>query len=241
MAFYTVVPLYEYAVLCFLAVARTWALLHGGTQADMALIATGVFHAQGLLLALVVGALVARIIQYAFGPQNVPLVYEFIGGVGDVAFPDNDDDLWKSEQVHPKALQQVSGTRRYVMLLNASRQGTHFRPQECSSLFAILPAEVRQMVYRWLLVASEFDNPSQLVNEKMRSLIVPASHPRLIILSIDATALRTCRRIYEEALPILYGDNTYKFSTASSLETFKGEGLIRTACKDSLCRNSAVQ
>jgi len=97
------------------------------------------------------------------------------------------------------------------------------------------------MIYRWLLVASEIDSPSHLVNEKMRSLIIPASHPRLVILSVDATALRTCRRIYEEALTILYGDNTYKFSTASSLETFKGEGLIRTACKELLSRNQVTQ
>lgn len=97
------------------------------------------------------------------------------------------------------------------------------------------------MIYRCLLVAPEIDNPSHLVNEKMRSLIIPASHPRLIILSVDATALRTCRRIYEEALPVLYGENTYVFSTAISLETFKGEGLIRTACKPLLYRSHCIQ
>jgi len=97
------------------------------------------------------------------------------------------------------------------------------------------------MVYRLLLVTTEIDNPSQLVNEKLRSLIIPASHPRLVILSvIDATVLRTCRRIYEEALPILYGDNTYKFSIATSLEVFKGEGLIRTACKGPLRRDVVI-
>lgn len=127
------------------------------------------------------------------------------------------------------------------MLFDDSRPFTHVRSQECSPLFATLPAEVRQMVYGWLLVTSRIDDPSQLVNEKMRSLIIPASHPRLVILSIDATVLRTCRRIYEEALPLLYGDNTYKFSTATSLETFKGEGLIRTACKPLPCRDPTTQ
>lgn len=127
------------------------------------------------------------------------------------------------------------------MRLDNSRPFTHFRLQECSPLFATLPAEVRQLVYRSLLVTSEIDNPSQLVNEKMRSLIIPASHPRLVILSVDATALRTCRRIYEEAFPILYGDNTYKFSTATSLETFRGEGLIRTACKDFFLQKHVTQ
>lgn len=108
MAFYTVVLLYEYAVLFFLAVARFWALLRGGTRADMILIATGVVHAQGLLLALVFGALVARIIQYAFGPQDGVMVYDFIGGLKGLAFPYSGNDLRESEQVQPLTLQQVS-------------------------------------------------------------------------------------------------------------------------------------
>lgn len=109
MAFYTVVLLYEYAMLFFLAVARFWAFLRGGTSADMILIATGAFHAQGLLLALVVGALVARIIQYAFGPQDGTMVYDFMGGSGGLAFPYAGNDSLEPEKVQPLALQQVSG------------------------------------------------------------------------------------------------------------------------------------
>jgi len=119
MAFYTAVLFYEYAVLYFLAVARISALVVGGTKADLTLIATGVFYAQELLLAIVVCALFARIIQYAFGPHDVPLVYEFIDGLRGFVLPCDSSDLLHPEQEHPKALEQVSGTRQHVMLLEA--------------------------------------------------------------------------------------------------------------------------
>ena len=117
MAFYTAVLFYEYAVLYFLAVARISAFVVGGTKVDLTLLALGVFYAQELLLAIVVGALFARIIQYAFGPHDVPLVYEFTGGLRGFVFPCDSSDLLNPERGHPKALEQVSGTGQYIMLL----------------------------------------------------------------------------------------------------------------------------
>ena len=42
---------------------------------------------------------------------------------------------------------------------------------------------------------------------------------------IDAALLRTCRMIYSEALPMLYGLNTFQFSSGSSLRHFQNQGL----------------
>lgn len=43
---------------------------------------------------------------------------------------------------------------------------------------------------------------------------------------IDAALLRTCRLIYSEALPILYGQNTFEFSSANSIRSFQSKSLI---------------
>lgn len=44
---------------------------------------------------------------------------------------------------------------------------------------------------------------------------------------IDATILRTCRRIYQEALPVLYGDNLFQFYTPLELNLFKTHGIMK--------------
>ena len=44
-------------------------------------------------------------------------------------------------------------------------------------------------------------------------------------LGIDATILRVCWRTYSEALPILYGSNTFCFYSVQTLTCFRFEGL----------------
>ena len=43
---------------------------------------------------------------------------------------------------------------------------------------------------------------------------------------LDATVLRSCRLIYSEALPILYGQNTFEFASANAVSDFQSKGLI---------------
>lgn len=43
---------------------------------------------------------------------------------------------------------------------------------------------------------------------------------------IDSAILRTCRLIYAEALPILYGQNTFEFSSANAIRSFQSKSLI---------------
>ncbi len=43
---------------------------------------------------------------------------------------------------------------------------------------------------------------------------------------IDSAILRTCRMIYSEALPILYGQNTFEFSSANAIRSFQSKSLI---------------
>ena len=43
---------------------------------------------------------------------------------------------------------------------------------------------------------------------------------------IDSAVLRTCRQIYSEALPILYGQNTFEFSSVNAIRSFQSKSLI---------------
>lgn len=43
---------------------------------------------------------------------------------------------------------------------------------------------------------------------------------------VDSAVLRTCRAIYSEALPILYGQNTFEFSSANAIRSFQSRSLI---------------
>ncbi|KAL8823163.1 MAG: hypothetical protein Q9191_006113 [Dirinaria sp. TL-2023a] len=48
---------------------------------------------------------------------------------------------------------------------------------------------------------------------------------KLMELDIDATMLRTCQKIYQEALPILYGENTFHVFDPHEIQSFQGYGL----------------
>lgn len=108
MAFFEAVLIYEYIVLYLLAVAKFWAVIIGGTKADMTVVAFGVLYAQQILLTLVIGGLVARIIQYFCKPLDVHAMSRVVGGLGGFIYPYDGRDFLKPEPERPKALQQVS-------------------------------------------------------------------------------------------------------------------------------------
>lgn len=98
--------------------------------------------------------------------------------------------------------------------------------QEIPCVFlAMLPLELRQMVYRELLVCNIISRPEKLVQQRQDTLIVPGRRDHAGMEGIDAKLLRTCRIIYREGLPILYGENRFLFSSPHGLEKFRREGL----------------
>lgn len=48
---------------------------------------------------------------------------------------------------------------------------------------------------------------------------------------IDSAILRTCHKVYEEALPILYGCNTFCFSDPEDITRFRHEGVEESSQK----------
>lgn len=100
------------------------------------------------------------------------------------------------------------------------------------AFFNILPLEVRIIIYRYILTTSTIiKRAADLVEQTTLGLIAPDESDTSIVLAIDATVLRTCRQMYAETLPILYGDSTFCFTNVSALDTFRKEGLATTWCK----------
>lgn len=87
--------------------------------------------------------------------------------------------------------------------------------------FLQLPTEILGMVFRELL---RTPRPVYRAHEVLGAKQVMASQrPR--IKGLEPAILRTCRSIYLHALPILYGDNDFKFDSPQSLTEFAHEGL----------------
>lgn len=94
--------------------------------------------------------------------------------------------------------------------------------QDQCPLFSTIPPEIKRMIYYELLVSKKpISGVDKLLGTK-RAILLADYHP---IGDIDSTIMQTCRRIYQEALPILYGQNTFEFSSAMGIRRFKEDSL----------------
>ncbi|KAL8674229.1 MAG: hypothetical protein Q9168_001353 [Polycauliona sp. 1 TL-2023] len=91
--------------------------------------------------------------------------------------------------------------------------------------FQTLPLEIRHMIYHEILVsAAPIRKPHKLVCNK-RSIMLDKNQP---VKDIDSSILRVCRMVYFEAVPVLYGKNTFEFSKPRKLRDFSHAGLDRS-------------
>ncbi|KAL8778921.1 MAG: hypothetical protein Q9203_001604 [Teloschistes exilis] len=94
-----------------------------------------------------------------------------------------------------------------------------------------IPVEIRTMIYHQLLVSAQcIRKPHKLVCNK-KSIMLDSLKP---VRDIDSAILRVCRSIYNEALPILYGRNTFEFCKPRKLRDFSHAGLDRRITKFAL-------
>ncbi len=100
-----------------------------------------------------------------------------------------------------------------------------------SPFLAVLPVELRQQIYWELLSSPRSIRGGDLVEEKAAALVVSDIRHAHQILAIDSTILRTCRKVYEEALPISYKVNHFGFRDVRSLRAFRSGGLTLVACE----------
>ena len=79
------------------------------------------------------------------------------------------------------------------------------------------------MIFHHLLTTPEpIEKPHKHLGSKETALLDNYKP----IPQIDSAILRTCRLIYAEALPILYGQNTFEFSSANAIRSFQSKSLV---------------
>ncbi|KAL9606285.1 MAG: hypothetical protein Q9179_000560 [Wetmoreana sp. 5 TL-2023] len=94
--------------------------------------------------------------------------------------------------------------------------------------FQTLPLEIKNMIYSELLVSAQpIKKPHKLVCKK-KSIMLDSTHP---VKDIDSAILSVCRTIYNEALPVLYGKNTFEFCKPRKLRDFSHTGLDKRLTK----------
>ena len=95
-----------------------------------------------------------------------------------------------------------------------------------------LPTEVRFMIYKELLVSEcRIRNAGRYIGYAE----TPMLSGRKRISDVDATITRTCRAVYDETMPILYGHNVFLFEKAEDIKDFKRKGLKRNR---ELCKST---
>lgn len=80
------------------------------------------------------------------------------------------------------------------------------------------------MIYEHLLVLVDpidSEQANKLLGEN-KTILLNQCHP---ISHIGATLLRTCRTIYQEALPVLYGRNVFDLSSPKAIRDFRDSGI----------------
>ena len=88
---------------------------------------------------------------------------------------------------------------------------------EARGRLSLIPQEVRNIIYRLLLVSTTvIENPANMFDDEQPLML----HERRKIEDIDAVICRTSRLIYKETQPILYGENSYLFDDGFRLWQF---------------------
>ena len=86
------------------------------------------------------------------------------------------------------------------------------------------------LIYRELLVSknpgSVIKHPDALLKAKWTALAVPINLVDGGLHSgTDATLLRICRKVYQEALGILYTENVFSFESPEAIYSFRDQWL----------------
>ena len=99
-------------------------------------------------------------------------------------------------------------------------------PYEQKCHFLRIPAEIRLLIYDFVLVSKDsIANAHKLLDSDDS---IDATDHDARIGGIDSRLLQTCRAVRQEAAPILYGKNTFYFSKQDHIEAFKGTGFLRS-------------
>lgn len=102
----------------------------------------------------------------------------------------------------------------------AAQLRSAYERQEKCVLFSKLPGELRNNIYKLLLVSDENITPERQLLGASNSFKQEFRDGKPIT-GLDVTLLRTCRAIYREALPLLYEKNVFKVDKCLSSWNFE--------------------
>lgn len=103
----------------------------------------------------------------------------------------------------------------------ASRSQTAIKKKSSMGYFSRLPSEIRLQIYEELLKTDKLISGAHIL-VSTREAIMEHECPRI---GIHCGILYTCRELYNEALPTLYGKNGFLFYDPAHLKTFAHSGL----------------
>ena len=126
----------------------------------------------------------------------------------------------KYSQRHARSrnLQIADEKQKAGIILHDGKTTPQAKDQSGCPLFTTIPVEIRHLIYRELLTTPE---PIDRAHKQLGSKETAMLDQYQKIPNLDAPILRTCRTIYNEALPILYGLNTFQFASSQSIRYVK--------------------
>ena len=142
-----------------------------------------------------------------FGPNPNSVLRKLAAEIAQRDKPDDQD--------HKENSVDTSKVSTHGLLAPLDSQHT------ASPFFTVLPAEIRRHIYRELLCTPRTIRGGDLVEEKRTMLVIIEPRQPHQDIGIDSTLLRTCRKIYGEALPILYEENEFGFCDVNAIRAFR--------------------
>lgn len=111
-----------------------------------------------------------------------------------------------------------------------------YENQKDSNLFARIPAEIRNKIYGYLLIAHEIITPDHRFFGFAAAMVRCG---RLgdygigctLAAGVHGAVVRTCRACVYETYPILYGQNIFSFGRQREFDHFMVGGLTIEQCK----------
>ena len=179
------------------------------------------------------------LLALAFDPVGIRIICNLING--------SDDFRYDLEDSFDAATDQV------IALMKSCPRRPRTRPNKPPPrlFFNALPLEIRRKVYSHLLVTTSISGRCIALKSrrKTRRQNYLCHHPHALgpHLDLDARVLRTCRQMYDEGLPMLYGENHFVFGDIEDVTLFAMHRLPQYRCKLLLfahpanCRSSIEQ
>ena len=96
--------------------------------------------------------------------------------------------------------------------------------------FSKLPPEIRALIYLRVLTTTALLNAGAEIEKVAYTLTTDDNDPSHTS-DIDSAVMRTCRKMYQETLPVLYGENKFVFRRPEDLEAFRTGSLDTTGRK----------